>query len=466
MFVKKLLKQKIGIRTYASKSSMLYKQEELLEKQHIEGRYRTFFDIERIRGKYPLAYNHTKIKNVEDIKIDNKDSSDSNSNIVVWCNNDYQNMGQNTKVQEEFINATKKCGVGSGGTRNISGTTPYHSKQEETLSKVNDKESLIFSSCYVANTTSLHKLGQLLKDCVFFSDAQNHASLIEGIVNSRCEKYIFEHNNVEHLRKQLSNPLQKERPKIIVFESVYSMDGDIAPIKDICDLADEYQAFTYLDEVHAVGIYGDKGGGIAQKQNQNNRIDIVSGTLGKGYGVYGGYISSNKIIIDILRSYCPGFIFTTSIPPAIAAAATVSIDLLSKDNILRQKQQESVSKVKNKLYHSNIPIIVTPTHIIPVLIGNANLCKKVSDALLYYHNIYVQPINYPTVPYGTERLRITPTPLHDDALIDNFIYAINDVWNTLKIPRTHPLATPYDSSLDIIPIDGTQTHGYVKKVVL
>lgn len=383
-----------------------------------EGRYRIFADLDRCAKDFPYAFYYNEGKP---------------RRVVVWCANDYLAMGQHEKVLTAMTQAIQRVGAGAGGTRNISGTNHYHVLLERELADLHDKEaSLIFSSGYVSNEASISAIATHLPDCVVFSDAHNHASIIQGIRNSRAHKEIFHHNNPHHLR-QLLSAYPKEKAKIIIFESVYSMDGDIAPIEAFCDLAEEFNALTFIDEVHAVGMYGHKGGGIAQRDSQSHRLSIIEGTLGKAFGVVGGYIASHKELIDFVRSFASGFIFTTSMPPAVAAAALASIQHLKISGLERARHQETVTKVKKKLTQAGIPFMPTPTHIIPIMVGNAHQCKLASDRLLKEHNIYVQPINYPTVPRGTERLRITPSPVHTDHMIDDLIEALQNVWNHLDI---------------------------------
>ncbi len=383
-----------------------------------EGRYRIFADLERCAKDFPYAFYY----------------NDSNPRkVVIWCANDYLAMGQHEQVLKAMVEATIRVGAGAGGTRNISGTNHYHVLLEREIADLHDKESaLIFSSGYVSNEASISALATHLPECVVFSDSHNHASIIQGIRNSRAQKEIFHHNDPKHLKELLSR-YPKERAKLLIFESVYSMDGDIAPIEAFCDLAEEYNALTFIDEVHAVGMYGHKGGGIAQRDQQSHRLSIIEGTLGKAFGVVGGYIASSADLIDFVRSFASGFIFTTSMPPAVAAAALASIQHLKVSQVERQKHQENVEKVKKKLLQAGIPFIPTPSHIIPILVRNAHQCKLATDLLLKNHNIYVQPINYPTVPRGTERLRITPSPVHTDQMIDELIDALKTVWNDLYI---------------------------------
>lgn len=389
-----------------------------------EGRYRVFFDIERQRGNFPKAFNHSAVRQAERQIPDE---------VTVWCNNDYLGMGQHPVVVEAMLNAIVKSGAGAGGTRNISGTTKYHTDLERTLARAHDKEaSLVFTSGYVANDATLATLGKLLPNVHMFSDALNHASLIEGIRHSGAKKSVFRHNDVAHLRELLAKADPKA-PKLIVFESVYSMDGDIAPIKEICDLADEFNALTYIDEVHAVGLYGDKGGGVAQRDNQLHRITFISGTLAKAYGVFGGYVAGSASMMDAIRSFAPGFIFTSSLPPSVAAAAEASVRYLSESQAERESHQERAAYLKAKLVEHGFPVLLSPSHIVPLMIGDAKLCKAASDMLLNKHKIYVQPINFPTVPRGTERLRFTPSPLHNDDMMQYLVNALIDVWTTLGI---------------------------------
>lgn len=399
-----------------------------------EGRYRVFFDIERTAGQFPRAVNHAHAQPGE------APAQKQKQNVTVWCNNDYLNMGQHPAVIKTMIDTVNQSGVGAGGTRNISGTTPHHTRLEESLAKTHNKEAaLVFSSGYVANDTTLATMGRLLPNLHIYSDSLNHNSLIEGIKHSGCKKFVFRHNDYQHLDElMLSHPV--DAPKLIVFESVYSMDGDIAPIEQICDVAEKHKALTFIDEVHAVGLYGDKGGGVIQQRGLEHRIDMVSGTLAKAFGVYGGYIAASSTMVDTIRSFAPGFIFTSSIPPSVVAAAATSVDYLQTSQAERMKQQETVLKVKKRLFDANLPLVLSESHVVPVIVGDAALCKKATDMLMSKHNIYVQPINYPTVPRGTERLRLTPSPLHTDDMVDHLIEALNDVWDTLEIPRTHYLA--------------------------
>ncbi len=385
-----------------------------------EGRYRVFNDIKRISGKFPNAVYF---------------SGDQEKKVVVWCSNDYLGMGQNKYVIEEMHKAIDIAGAGSGGTRNISGTTHYHVLLEQELADLHHKESaLLFTSGYISNEASLSTLVSIMPNCIIFSDELNHASMIQGMRNSSAEKKIFRHNDPEHLNTLLKES-DPERPKLIAFESVYSMDGDIAPIKEICAVAKENKGLTYLDEVHAVGMYGARGGGIAEREGLMDQIDVIEGTLAKAYGTMGGYIAANKYIIDTVRSFASSFIFTTSLPPAIAAGALASVKHLKQSNLERKKHQENAEKLKTKLRQTGIVVMPSDSHIVPVLVGDPVLCKKASDILLTEFSIYVQPINYPTVPKGKERLRITPTPLHDDLMMDHLVDSFKEVWKRLNISR-------------------------------
>ena len=383
-----------------------------------EGRYRVFNDIKRNIGKFPKATHYSK---------------EDTSEVAVWCSNDYLGMGQNSKVINAMHEAIDSSGAGSGGTRNISGTTHYHVLLEKELADLHNKESaLLFTSGYISNEASLSTLASILPDCVIFSDELNHASMIQGMRNSRAERFIFKHNDPDHLASLLQE-IDFDRPKLVAFESVYSMDGDIAPIKEICEVAKKYNAMTYLDEVHAVGMYGNRGGGIAERQGLMNELDVIEGTLAKAYGTMGGYIAANKEIIDVVRSFASSFIFTTSLPPAIAAGALASVRHLKKSKIEREKHQERAEMLKNKLRQTGIVVMPSESHIVPVLVGDPVLCKKASDILLKDYAIYVQPINYPTVPKGKERLRFTPSPLHNDEMMDHLVNSLKTVWKKLGI---------------------------------
>lgn len=389
-----------------------------LEALHEEGRYRIFTDLARQVGRFPKALDY---------------SHNPPREITVWCSNDYLGMGQNQHVTTAMKHAIETLGAGAGGTRNISGTHHLIIELETELADLHNKEgALVFTSGYVSNEATISTLGRVLPDCLILSDELNHASMIAGVKNSGATKRIWRHNDLEHL-EQLLKEAGELRPKLIAFESVYSMDGDIAPIKEICDLAERYNALTYLDEVHAVGMYGKRGGGIADQLELMERVDIIEGTLAKAFGIMGGYVTASSTIIDTIRSYAPGFIFTTSLPPAIAAGATASIRHLKTANDLREKHQEQVAKLKAKLTEAKLPILPTETHIVPLMVCDPVLCKAASDRLMEKHDIYIQPINYPTVIRGTERLRITPSPLHDDAMINELVNAVTEVWEALDI---------------------------------
>lgn len=385
-----------------------------LESVRREGRYRVFADLKRHRGAYPSAEFISDTRNRE---------------ITVWCSNDYLCMSQHPNVLAAMHEAIDTVGAGSGGTRNISGTTHYHVELEAELADLHGKEqALLFTSAYVANEATLSTLAELLPGCVIFSDEKNHASMIAGIRHGRGPKRIFRHNDLEDLEAQLKSvPL--ETPKIIAFESVYSMDGHIAPVAAFCDLAEKYNALTYLDEVHAVGLYGPRGGGIAERDGVMDRVDIINGTLAKGFGVMGGYIAASRDLCDAVRSYAPGFIFTTSLAPALAAGALASIRYLKTSDKERQALHEKAAALREKLADVGLPVMDNPSHIVPVLIGDPVHCKAVTDALLEHHNIYVQPINYPTVPRGTERIRLTQSPQHSDRHVDDLILALKTLWH-------------------------------------
>ncbi len=384
-----------------------------LAKIKAEGRYRYFQELERKAGQFPSALHYRET---------------TSTPITVWCSNDYLGMGQHPAVLAAMHTALDQCGAGAGGTRNISGTTLYHVALEKELAAVHSKESaLIFSSGYVANETTLSTIAKLLPECVIFSDAKNHASMIHGIRESGVEKVIFRHNDTAHL-EELLQQYPENRAKMIVFESVYSMEGDIAPVAEICALAKKYHAFTYLDEVHAVGMYGAEGGGIAQQKGVQQEVSLIQGTLGKAYGVVGGYIAADEAVVDYVRSAASGFIFTTAIPPAIAAGALASVRHLRQSSLERAQQQQNASRLKHLLEQAGLPVMVGESHIVPLMVGDAVRCKAISDALLYDYNIYVQPINYPTVPKGTERLRFTPSPTHTEAMMQELVTALKTVF--------------------------------------
>src|SRR5918993_340574 len=394
-----------------------------LERLQTERRYRVFADIERLAGRFPQAFWH---------------SPEGARPITVWCSNDYLGMGQNRDVTRAMVEAAWRLGTGSGGTRNISGTSHPIVELEAELADLHGKEAaLVFTSGYVSNQTGIATLAKLIPNCLILSDALNHNSMIEGVRQSGCDKAVFRHNDLAHLEELLQ--AAGERPKLIVFESVYSMDGDISPIHAICDLAERYSAMTYLDEVHAVGMYGPRGGGIAERDGAMHRVDVIEGTLAKAFGVMGGYLTGRKTVMDAIRSFAPGFIFTTALPPAIAAAGTASIRHLKVSSVERHKQQRQVARTKATLSGAGLPILDTATHIVPVMVGDAEACKAASDRLLERHGIYIQPINYPTVPRGTERLRITPGPFHTDAHIDALADALVETWQALGL-RFAPLA--------------------------
>ena len=385
-----------------------------------EGRYRVFADLERDAGNFPAAKNYQNY---------------GTADITVWCSNDYLGMGQSRVVIDAMHEAVDKCGAGAGGTRNISGTNHFHVLLEEELASLHHKEAgLIFTSGYVANLTTLSTIGQMMPELVIISDALNHNSMIAGIRHSRSDKMIFKHNDLEDLEAKLQE-VGLDRPKMIAFESVYSMDGDVAPIKEICDLADKYNALTFIDEVHAVGLYGEHGAGVAEREDLMGRLDIIQGTLAKGFGVVGGYVAGTSSMCDFIRSYGDGFIFSSSMPPAVAAGALASVKYVREHNELREQHQERAATLKQRLTDVGILVMPSVTHIVPVMVGDPVLCKQASDELLYNHNIYVQPINYPTVPRGTERLRFTPTPLHNDELMDHLVSSLQKVWSQLGLKQ-------------------------------
>jgi 5-aminolevulinate synthase len=390
-----------------------------IDRLHNEGRYRVFIDILRTKGSFPNArcfHGHNGPKP-----------------ITVWCSNDYLGMGQHPAVVAAMEGALHDVGAGSGGTRNIGGNTHYHVDLESELADLHGKQAaLLFTSGYVSNEAALSTLGKLLPGCIIFSDELNHASMIAGIRSSGCEKRVFRHNDLEHL-EQLLMEAPAEVPKLIAFESVYSMDGDVAPIAAICDLADKYGALTYLDEVHAVGMYGARGGGISEQDEVADRVTIIEGTLGKAFGVMGGYIAADKTIIDCIRSYAPGFIFTTSLSPVLVAGALASVRHLKQSGEERAAQQAGAAALKSKFRDAGLPVMDSVTHIVPLQVGCPVKAKRISDILLAEYGLYVQPINFPTVPRGTERLRFTPGPTHSEAMMDELTKALVEIWDRLEL---------------------------------
>jgi 5-aminolevulinate synthase len=392
-----------------------------LDRLRDERRYRVFADLERIAGRFPYATWH---------------SPNGPRQVVIWCSNDYLGMAQHPKVIGAMVDAASRMGTGAGGTRNIAGNNHPLVELERELADLHRKEgALLFTSGYVSNETGIATIARLMPNCLILSDALNHNSMIEGVRQAGTEKVIWRHNDLAHL-EELLKAADPNRPKLIVFESLYSMDGDVAPVNAICDLAQRYGAMTYVDEVHAVGMYGPRGGGITERDNAVDRVDVVEGTLAKAFGCLGGYIAARSTIIDAVRSYAPGFIFTTALPPAICAAATAAIRHLKTSQWERDRHQDRAARVKAVLNAAGLPVMPSDTHIVPVLVGNPEKCKAACDMLLADHGIYIQPINYPTVPRGMERLRITPSPYHDDALIDVLAEALVDVWHRLDLPRS------------------------------
>ncbi len=390
-----------------------------IERLHAEGRYRVFIDILRNKGAFPNARCFA--------------GHNGPKPITVWCSNDYLTMGQNPKVIAAMEEALHDVGAGSGGTRNIGGNTHYHVELEGELADLHGKEAaLLFTSGYISNEATLSTIARLLPGCIIFSDALNHASMIAGIRNSGCEKRIFRHNDLGHLEQLLAES-DPDAPRLIAFESVYSMDGDVAPIAAICDLADKYQALTYLDEVHAVGMYGARGGGISERDGVADRVTVIEGTLGKAFGVMGGYIAADRNIVDVIRSYAPGFIFTTSLSPVLVAGALASVRHLKQSAIEREAQQANAATLKQVFGEARLPVMSSTTHIVPLLVGDPVKAKRISDILLAEYGMYVQPINYPTVPRGTERLRFTPGPAHDEAMMRELASALVEIWDRLEM---------------------------------
>ena len=392
--------------------------EKKLNELHENGEYRIFANLKRKQGEFPQAYHKA-----------------SDKNVTMWCSNDYLGMGQNPMILEAMHKALNECGAGAGGTRNIAGTNHYHVELERELAELHNKEdALIMTSGYVANWSVLSTLGKHIEGCIIFSDSNNHASMIEGIKHSKAEKYIWKHNDVNDLERLLKNADAKAT-KIVAFESVYSMDGDIAPIKDILDVCEKYGAISYIDEVHAVGLYGEHGGGVAEREGVMDRVSIIQGTLAKAFGVMGGYIAGDKMLVDFIRSFASGFIFSTALPPVLAAGALESVRYLKQSEFERQKQRKNVRIVREELNRIGLPCLDNESHIIPVMVKDAKKCKLITDLLLNDYSIYVQPINYPTVPKGTERLRLTPSPLHSKEDIQHLTNSLSQLWSQCALAR-------------------------------
>ncbi|MGI9364909.1 MAG: 5-aminolevulinate synthase [Rhizobiaceae bacterium] len=403
----------------SSKFETIFDQQ--LEDLREAGNYRVFADLERHKGKFPKAARY--------------DESGKQSEVTVWCSNDYLGMGQHPNTIEAMTDAIHKCGAGAGGTRNISGTNHYHILLEQELADLHQKPAaLLLTSGYVANWAALGTLASRIPGCEIFSDSENHASMIEGIRHSRAPKHIWRHNDVEHLDHMLSQA-DPETAKLVAFESVYSMDGDICPLAEILDVCEKHNAFSYLDEVHAVGLYGQRGGGIAEREGLMDRVDLIQGTLGKAFGVMGGYITGSTNMIDFVRSFASGFIFSTALPPALAAGATASIKHLKVSQMERMRQRKNVKTLRDRLDAIGLPHMANESHIVPVMVGDAKKCKYISDLLLENYNIYVQPINYPTVAKGTERLRITPSPIHSEQDILHLVNALSEMWSQCALSR-------------------------------